>query len=94
MLLLCVLFGWLVSLCGRGVALKNPVCPFKTPPCVRFECTHGGVLDGHTGRGMEREEGGREGVVASSAHQNLPTEGCRVLQVFTKETLGSYPFKV
>ena len=31
-------------------------------------------------------------VVASSAYQNLPTEGHHVPQKFTKETVGSHPF--
>ena len=47
----------------------------------RFECTHGGVLNGHTG----------------SHHQFcLPRKSPRRVltwsQRFTKETLGSYPF--
>ena len=31
-------------------------------------------------------------VIVSSAYQNLPTLGYHVLQRFTKETLGSFPF--
>ena len=34
----------------------------------------------------------RHGVIASSAYQNLPTYGSHVLQRFTKETFGSFPF--
>ena len=47
---------------------------------------------------FERAQGGRfvhthgwQGVIVSSAYQNLPTYGYHVIQKFTKETFGSFP---
>ena len=68
-----------VSTCARGAGAHGDVLR-------RFERTHGDVLNGPTG--------GREGVIVSSAYQNSPTYGHHVLQRFTKETNGSYPFSV
>ena len=51
----------------------------------RFESTHGGRFV-HTH--------GEQGVIVSSAYQNLPTCGHHVIQRFTKETSGSSRFSV
>ena len=119
--LLCfcwVCIGWLVLLCvvvvvvvvvvmwraWRGT-LKTPVCPSKTPPCVRSKsprvCGHHAHMLKHMcawcpharGRKHGGVSGGHtEGVVASSVYQNLPTEGYHVPQRFTKQTFGPFPF--
>ena len=59
---LCLLLWWLL-LCGVSVHFVS-VCTFKTSPCmpaprahVETHCTHGGVLDGHTGEEGEGERG-------------------------------------
>ena len=52
--------------------------------CARGARTHGDVLNPHGG----------QWVIVSSAYQNLPTYGYDVLQRFTKETFGSFPFSV
>ena len=58
--------------------------------CARGAGTHGDVLFVHTGR-SEWTHGGQK-VIVSSAYQNLPTYGHHLLQRFTKETSGSFPF--
>ena len=62
------------------VYIQNvPVCTRTTRTCVttcrRDAGTHGDVLNAHTGG---------QGVIASSAYQNLPTYGYHALQKFTK----------
>ena len=51
--------------------------------CARGAGTHGGVFEATHGE---------QGVIVSSAYQNLPTFGYHVLQRFTKETFGSFLF--
>ena len=59
--------------------------------CARGAGTHGDVLNLHT-EGVLYIHTGEQGVIVSSGNQNLPTYGCHVLQRFTKETNGSFPF--
>ena len=71
------------------------MCGFKNVPvyagttrtcvstCARGAGTHGDVSKPHTGE---------QGVIVSSAYQNLPTYGYHVLERSTKETFGSFPF--
>ena len=64
------------------------------PTCARGAGIHGDVWNVHTEAFWmdTRRRGGREGVTVISAYHNLPTYGYHVLQRFTKETLGSFPF--
>ena len=91
-----------VVLCGVCGFKNASVCAFKTSPCAdttrtcvstcaRGARTHRDVLNLHT-KGVLYIHTGEQGVIVSSASQNLPTYGCHVLQSFTKETFGSFPF--
>ena len=92
---------WKKPVCGFK---KTSVCAFKTSPCVRSKrprvyrhtrahvFQHVRVVPVHRAR-FERTHGG-QGVIVSSAYQNLPTYGYHVIQRFTKETSGSSPFSV
>ena len=51
------------------------------------------ILNLHT-EGVLYIHTGEQGVIVSSAYQNLPTYGYHVIQRFTKETNGSSPFSV
>ena len=74
---------------GRGVCLVCVCCGTLKKRCRytrgRFERTHGDV---RRGKGEE----GAGVVIVSPAYQNLPTYGYHVLQRFTEETFGSFPF--
>ena len=94
---------WCVFVCecvaARWKNVEKPVCGFKNAPCVhserlrehmcawcrhtrgRFESAHGGVFESTCWE---------QGVIVSSAYQNLPTYCYHVLQRFTKETFGSF----
>ena len=72
------------------VYIQNvPVCTGTTHTCVstcaRGAGTHGDVLNVH-GHGAQ-------GVIASSAYQNLPTYGFHGLQRCTKETFAIFKFE-
>ena len=84
----CVRCGTLKKREKKVCGFKNAsVCAFTTRTCVetcaRGAGFHGDVLDGHTGC---------RGVIVSSAYQNLPAQAYHVLQRFTGETFGSFPF--
>ena len=61
--------------------------------CARGAGTHGDVLNRQT-ETFWIDTHGVQGVIVSSAYQNLPTYGYHVLQRFTEETFGSSPFSV
>ena len=75
---------------------KKPCVCTKNHPCVhaRGAGTHGDVLNLHTEGVFLHIHTGRQGVIVSSAYQNLPTYGYHVIQRFTKETSRSSPFSV
>ena len=87
--------------CGTLEKREKPVCGFKNAAttrtcvstCARGAGTHGDVLNLHT-EGVLYVHTGEQGVIVSSAYQNLPTYGDHVNQRFTKESSGSSPFSV
>ena len=70
--------------CRQHAQMCFNMCAWCRYTRGRSKRTHWGVSNGHTER--------RQVVIASSAYQNLPTYGYHVLQRFTKETFGSFPF--
>ena len=90
--------------CGCGVwlwgdTLKNPCVRSKRRRVYRqhlYMCKLMWVWYRYTRGRFERTDGEREGegVIVSSAYQNLPTSGYHVLHRFNTETLGSFPLSV
>ena len=93
----CVAARWKKTWKKNRVCIQNvPVYAGTTRTCVstcaRGAGTHGDVLNLHTEDVLYIHGG--QGVIVSSAYQNLPTYGHHVIQRFTKETSGSSPFSV
>ena len=85
---------WLLS--ASVLYIQNvPVYAGTTRTCVetcaRGAGTHGGRFE-RTHQGVFESTHGGQGVIASSAYQNLPTYGYHVLQRFTEETFGTFLF--
>ena len=82
-----------LRVCIQNVPLYAGTTSTCVSTCARGAGTHGDVLNLHT-EGVLHIHTAGQGVIVSSAYQNLPTYGYHVIQRFTKETSGSSPFSV
>ena len=79
-------------MCIQNVPVYASTMRTCVETCARGVGTDGDVLNVHTEAFLKPHTGGEQGVIVSSAYQNLPKYSYHVLQRFTKETFGSFLF--